>query len=334
MSSQTITVIGAGSWGTALASLLASNGHVVYLWGRNQEHIASMRRTRCNTRYLPGLMLPDNIIFETCLETALSKASGVLIATPSDVFRSTLQSIKPHLLSSTVLLWSCKGIERDSAKLLHQLIDEELAPHQASAIISGPTFAKEIVQGLPAAVTVASLNTSVAETAAGWFHSDNFRAYTSVDVVGVEVGGALKNVYAIAAGIADGLGFGANSRSALITRGLAELMRLGVAMGGCRETFMGLAGMGDLVLTCTDDQSRNRRMGLAIARGLTVAEAKEEIGQAVEGIKSTQEAWRLAARHQVSMPIVEQVYKVIYDDKCPRDAVKDLLNRHPKFEMH
>jgi glycerol-3-phosphate dehydrogenase (NAD(P)+) len=255
-----------------------------------------------------------------------------LLVVPSHAFRDTLRQIAPLLKPHTRIAWATKGLEPGSRHLLHQVIAEELGPEQACAVISGPTFAKEVAKGLPTAVTVASANEGTAAYFAACLHGATFRAYTASDVVGVELGGACKNVLAIAAGIADGLGFGANTRAALITRGLAELMRLGVHLGGNAETFMGLAGLGDLVLTCTDDQSRNRRVGLAIGRGNTLEEAVASIGQAVEGVKSAPEIHRLAQSQGVEMPITEQVYRVLYEGVPAQQAVETLLQREQKPE--
>ena len=231
-----------------------------------------------------------------------------------------------------MLVWACKGVEAGSGRLLHEVLAERVPCVRQSAVLSGPSFAAELAGNLPTATTIASMDSAVATRVAGWFHGENFRAYTTDDVVGVEVGGALKNVFAIAAGISDGLGFGANSRAALITRGLAELMRLGVAMGARQETLIGLSGMGDLVLTCTDDKSRNRRFGLHLAAGDSVDEALTRIGQVVEGVRTAEEAQRMAAHYQVEMPIVEQVFAVIHEGKSPLDAVRELLSRSPKKE--
>ena len=328
-----IAVLGAGSWGTALAAHLARSGRDARLWGRDTAALTAMAASGENARYLPGLALPAALRYCTDFDESLDGADAALLATPSQTFREQLRRLAPRLRAGLVLIWACKGLEVGTGKLLHELIDEEVGAGSASAIVSGPSFAAELLRGLPTATTVAAAEPGTAERVANWLHGNNFRAYSSDDVIGVEVGGALKNVLAIAAGAADGLGFGANARAALITRGLAELMRLGVALGGRRETFMGLAGMGDLVLTCTDDQSRNRRMGLALARGLSVDEARAEIGQAVEGVVAAGEAMRLAARCGVEMPIAEQVHAVLNAGKHPRDAVRDLLDRDPKPEL-
>ncbi|MFO7603818.1 MAG: NAD(P)H-dependent glycerol-3-phosphate dehydrogenase [Gammaproteobacteria bacterium] len=333
LSTHPIAVLGAGSWGTALAILLARNGYPVHLWAHHAAHAEDMIDTRHNARYLPGIHFPELLQVSADLAEAVSQASDILVVVPSHAFRQTLQQIKPLLNAEQRLVWATKGFEHGSCKLLHQVAHEELDDLMPMAVISGPTFAKEVASGLPGAVTVASKNPDFATEVAAMLHSERFRAYTSDDVVGVEVGGAVKNALAIAAGIADGLGFGANTRAALITRGLAEVMRLGVALGGQRETFMGLAGLGDLVLTCTDDQSRNRRLGLALGRGENQAQAKEVIGQVVEGVITAQEVHTLAQRQGVEMPIVEQVYRVLYENESPRGAVDALLGRDIKPEL-
>ncbi|MEM7206635.1 MAG: NAD(P)H-dependent glycerol-3-phosphate dehydrogenase [Pseudomonadota bacterium] len=327
-----IGVLGAGSWGTALACHLTGNGHDVKLWGRDATQIATLQRERVNARYLPDTRIPDSLQCESDFSACVANTDALLVATPSGAFAQTLNNIVDSGADQTPVIWACKGLEKGSGRQLEPVAREILGDDLPLAVISGPTFAKELMQGLPTAITVASRDTVFAERVARWLHSETFRAYSSDDVVGVETGGALKNVLAIAAGISDGLGFGANARAALITRGLAELMRLGVAMGGRAETFMGLAGMGDLVLTCTDNLSRNRRMGLALARGLSVSDAQEEIGQAVEGVGTAREAVRLAEQFNVEMPIAEQVFAVLYEGKLPRNAVRDLLGRGQRAE--
>ncbi len=328
-----IAVLGAGAWGTALAVHLGRNGFPVRLWAHRPEHIAQMSAERCNTRSLPGVDFPAGLQPESNLAVALENCSLVLLVVPSQVFRETLNAIKPYLDPKQRLAWGTKGMERGSNKLLHQLVSEELGENVDTACISGPTFAAEVGRGLPGAVTVASRNSAFATEVAEILCNPHFRAYTSDDIVGVELGGALKNVLAIAAGIADGLGFGANTRAALITRGLHELMRLGKTLGGQAETFMGLAGLGDLILTCTDNQSRNRRFGLAIGKGENMDKAINDIGQVVEGVHSAAEAWALAQQHHIDMPIAGQVYKVLYENEDPHDAVRDLLDRDVKPEI-
>ena len=318
-------MLGAGSWGTALAIQFARAGHPATLWGRNERTIADMARARCNSRYLPEARFPDGLEVTADLGAAVAAAEDVLIAVPSHGFRATVEALAP--LRVRRLCWATKGFELETGLLPYQIVAETFAEQIPTAVLSGPTFAREVAAGLPSAMTIASTDERYARHLAESISTDTFRAYRSSDVVGVEVGGATKNVYAIGAGISDGLGFGANTRIALIARGLVEIMRLGLALGGRQETFMGLAGMGDLVLTCTDDQSRNRRFGLALARGASVEQALASIGQVVEGYHGARAVFGVAQRHGVEMPIVEQVYKVLYEDTDPRAAVTALMRR-------
>lgn len=327
VNSKAIAVLGAGSWGTALAIHLAHSDLDVTLWGNEPDHIDLLIRDKKNQQFLPDIKLPDNLKLNSDLTEVLSDARLLLLVIPSYAFRSFLSKASALIKEHHSIIWASKGLEEGTAKLLHQVISEEVPQCKNLAVISGPTFAKEVANDLPTAITIASSPDDFAVEVSGYMHSRNFRVYTSDDVVGVELGGALKNVLAIAAGIADGLGYGANTRAALITRGLAEIMRLGDVMGGQRETFMGLAGMGDLVLTCTDDQSRNRRMGLLLAQGKKHDAIRQEIGQEVEGVRTAREAKRLIDRHNIELPIFEQVYKVLYEDVAPKDAVKELLGR-------
>lgn len=327
-----ILVLGSGSWGSALAILLARNGHDVRLWGRDGAHLAEMARQRCNARYLPGIPFPPGLALAHDLHESLRACRELLVAVPSHAFRATLEAVAPALRADARIAWATKGLEAGSHKLLHQVVLETLGARPA-AVISGPTFALEVARGLPTAVTVASKDADFAAQFAAWLHGDSFRAYTSDDVAGVEVGGATKNVLAIAAGIIDGLGFGANTRAALIARGLAEMMRLGVALGGRRETFMGLTGLGDLVLTCTDNQSRNRRFGVALGQGQTLAQAQAGIHQVIEGIQTAREVRELARELGVDMPITEQVYRVLHEGCPPTVAVRALLDREQKAEL-
>lgn len=328
-----IAVLGAGAWGTALAAALARNAVGVTLWGRDAAVLQGIAERRTNERYLDGITLPAGIDTGTDLDAAVAGADALVFATPSYTFRGVLRALAPQLAAGTPFIWACKGLEPDSHRLIHEIVAEELDAPPAHGVISGPSFAREVAAGQPTALTLASADAAFAARAVEWFHGGGLRAYSNPDVVGVELGGALKNVFAIACGVADGLGFGANARAAVITRGLAELMRLGARMGCERETFMGLAGVGDLVLTCTDDQSRNRRFGLALARGLSPDEACAEIGQAVEGLRTAHAARELAKEHGVEMPIVAQVDAVLHGGLEPRSAVRALLERDPKEEV-
>ncbi len=325
-------VLGAGAWGTALAALLAANGQPTRLWGRNEAHLQEMADSGINSHYLPDIKLPKALQFEADLAIAAAACQDLLLVVPSHAFRQTLEAVEPFISPETRLIWASKGFEPKTGRLLHQIVEDVMGETRAMAVITGPTFALEVAKGLPTALTVASKDQDFASEIAARLHNDTFRAYTSTDVVGVEVGGAVKNILAIAAGIADGLGFGANARAALITRGLSEVMRLGEALGGHKETLMGLAGMGDLVLTCTDDQSRNRRFGLALGRGESIADARASIKQVVEGIDATREAHHLANTLGIDMPITEQVYQVLFNNCSPRKAVHHLLTRVQKAE--
>ena len=327
-----MTVLGAGSWGTALAMLLARNGCRVVLWGRDPAHCEQMQIQRSNERYLPGEAFPAGLEIATDLEIAVRSAETILIAVPSHGFAGITHTVAGYRIDGKRLCWATKGFEPGTGRLLHEVMFSEVGGKVDLAVLSGPTFASEIARGLPAAITIGSHSREFAALLAERFRNERFRVYTSDDLVGVQVGGGVKNVLALAAGIADGLGFGANTRAALITRGMAELIRLGVGLGGKQETFMGLAGLGDLILTCTDDQSRNRRAGLILGRGGSLDEAREEIGQVIEGVGAAREVARLAARIGVEMPITEQVEQVLYAGRSPEQAVKALLTRAAKPE--
>lgn len=327
-----VAVLGAGSWGTALAVHLCRNGHRVRLWGHDPAEIGALLHDGENKRYLPGFALSDGILPTTDLNAALDGASDCLVVVPSHAFEEVIGRLRDRLANGVGLAWATKGLNFRRGTLLHHAAKAAL-PDRPLAVVSGPSFAAEVARGLPTAVTVASEDAGLACRWARLLHGGRFRAYTSPDLVGVQLCGAAKNVLAIATGIADGLGFGANARAALITRGLAEMSRLGASLGGRAETFMGLAGVGDLVLTCTDDQSRNRRMGLALARGLGIDEAKAEIGQEVEGVITAGAVVSLAAAAGVEMPISEQIHEVLHAGLAPQQAAENLLEREPKAEL-
>jgi len=327
-----VAVLGAGSWGTALAIQFARSGRPTRLWGRDRRQLEEMARERCNSRYLPGSPFPESLEVVPDLHAALDGALDVLVAVPSHAFRDVLRQIAPHLQPTTRVAWATKGFELDTGLLPHQVAREVLGPGRAIAVLSGPTFAREVGAGLPTAMTIASPDAAFAKALAEGLSSANFRAYTSTDIVGVEVGGAVKNVLAVGAGLSDGLGFGANTRVALITRGLVEMTRLGVALGAQRETFMGLAGLGDVVLTCTDDQSRNRRFGLLLAAGRTPDQALAEIGQAVEGYPAARAVHAVAERENVEMPICQAIYSVLYEGRPAQEVVHGLMTRPIKAE--
>ncbi len=328
---QRFALLGAGSWGTALGILLARHGHQVRLWGHEPDALRKLQQQRENRQYLPGIPFPPGLEPVVELESALEGAQELLLVVPSHAFVEVLERVTQAGIRPSSLSWATKGLEPGRRRLLHEAAGA-CFPEASLAVISGPTFAMEVAKGLPTAVTVASPDAGHARRLAAALHGDTFRAYTSSDIVGVQVGGAAKNVMAIAAGISDGLGFGANARAALITRGLAEITRLGLALGGHRDTFMGLAGLGDLVLTCTDDQSRNRRMGLALAQGETVESARLRIGQEVEGVAAARDFHRKAQELGVEMPITRAVHEVLYEGLEPAAAVRELLARHPREE--
>jgi len=328
--SDTIAVLGAGSWGTALAIELAAYQPVV-LWAHTAEEVETLNRDRENRRYLPGIHFPQHLQVSGQLEDAITRAQEILVVVPSHAFAAVCGQIAQVAPDTPSLSWATKGFDPATGGLLSEVAGRIL-PHTSLAVLSGPTFAGEVARGLPTAITVASASTDHATRVAGYLGSENFRAYTSEDMIGVQTGGACKNVMAIAAGISDGLGFGANARAALITRGLSEITRLGLRLGGQMDTFMGLAGLGDLVLTCTDNQSRNRRMGLALAAGKTVAQAREEIGQEVEGVNTAREVWSRAQELDIDMPITEQTHRVLFEGLDPRQAVHNLLARRQRAE--
>ena len=327
-------MLGAGSWGTALAIQCARAGNSVRLWGRAAAQRASMQRSRINQRYLPQGPFPDSLQVAADLASALAGADDVLIAVPSHAFRELLTAIRDLLTAGQRLCWATKGFEISSGRLPDEVAREVLGTGRSTAVLSGPTFAREVGAGLPTAMTIASRDADYAEQLAHDFSTPVFRAYTSTDIVGVEVGGAVKNVLAIGAGLSDGLGFGANSRIALITRGLVEMTRLGVTLGAQRETFMGLAGLGDLVLTCTDDQSRNRRFGLLLAKGVGREAALDEIGQIVEGYGAARALQQVAQRERVTMPICAGIHAVLYAGLPADEVVRGLMMRpiRPEFD--
>ncbi|WP_410012727.1 NAD(P)H-dependent glycerol-3-phosphate dehydrogenase [Sodalis sp. C49] len=326
-------VIGAGSYGTALAITLARNGHEVVLWGHDPQHIQALQAARCNQAFLPDVPFPPSLRLESDLSLALAAGRDVLIVVPSHVFGSVLTQLKPHLRPDARVVWATKGLETETGRLLADVARDVLGDAIPLAVISGPTFAKELAAGLPTAIALAATDAVFSADLQNLLHcGKSFRVYGNPDFIGVQLGGAVKNVIAIGAGMSDGIGFGANARTALITRGLAEMTRLGTALGADPSTFMGMAGLGDLVLTCTDNQSRNRRFGMLLGQGIDVQSAQDTIGQVVEGYRNTKEVLALAGRAGVEMPITEQIYQVLYRDKNAREAALTLLGRAQKDE--
>ena len=332
MASKKIGILGAGSWGTALAIQAARSGGEVLLWGHQQAHIEILAHDRENKHYLPGAVFPPSLSVTADLGAVARYSDILLIVVPSHAFNATLEHLKPFATDNIKIAWATKGFNPDDGSLMHELVTSHFSGRTPVAVLSGPTFAQEVAAQLPTAITIASPHDDFASELTHIFHSNRFRTYTSTDVIGVEVGGAVKNVMAIAAGIADGIGFGANTRAALITRGLTEIIRLGLRLGGHQDTFMGLTGLGDLVLTCTDDQSRNRRLGLALGRGQTLEYAMRAIGQEIEGVLAAKETFMLAQKYAIDMPISEQTYKVLYEGISPSAAVQNLLSRELKSE--
>jgi glycerol-3-phosphate dehydrogenase (NAD(P)+) len=328
-----MTVLGAGSYGTALAIAIARNGQRTVLWGHEPEHVAALDAARENQDFLPGVSFPESLELEADLATAVAQSDNLLVVVPSFAFADVMRQIKPMLSEQSRVAWATKGLEANTGHLLSEVAVEALGEQVSLAVISGPTFAKELAAGLPTAISASSSDADFVSYLAKVMHCErSFRVYTNNDIIGVQLGGAVKNVIAIGAGLADGLGFGANARTALITRGLREMTRLGKALGADAETFMGMAGLGDLVLTCTDNQSRNRRFGLALGKGKNKQQAEQEIGQVVEGFRNTKEVYLLAERVGVEMPIVEQIYQVLYENKSVQTAAMDLLARSQKDE--
>lgn len=329
---SSIAVVGAGSWGTALSILLAKNGQNVYLWDRDQSLLAEIAKARVNLRYLPEVKFPDNVVICFTLSELFAYASIILMVIPSHAFCEVLRTIKPFLKNDQHLVWATKGLEPVTGCFLHQVAERELQDLGPYAVLSGPSFAKEVALGLPTAVAVASKNLNFAEEVAKQFSCDYFSVYTTDDIIGVQLGGVIKNVLAVAVGIAEGVKFGANARAALITRGLAEMMQLGEALGAKRETLMGLAGCGDVILTCTDNQSRNRRFGLALGQGLTETQALHQIGQVVEAVYNIKQLCYLAEMHQIELPIAKQVFRIIQHEVSSREGLSVLFKRVPGSE--
>ena len=330
--SRRVAVLGSGSWGTALAALIARHGHAVTLWGRDPAQIAAINTQHENARYLPGVSLPEGLHATTDLAACLHAADLVLSVVPSHAFTESLAAVVRHRPAGAGVAWATKGFEPGSGRFLHEVASDLLGPGVPLAVVTGPSFAKEVAMGLPTAVTVHSDQEDFAKAVADVLHGPAFRAYTGNDMLGAELGGAMKNVLAVATGVADGMNLGLNARAGLITRGLNEMLRLNAALGGRAETLMGLAGVGDLVLTCTGDLSRNRRLGLALGRGQSIADAVASIGQVVESVQTVDEVLRLAGRHGIELPISELVGDVLHARITPAEGLQRLLAREQKPE--
>lgn len=320
-----IAVLGAGSWGTALALVLARNGHSVYLWAKNLSHIEAMQRERQNKQYLAGVEFPVNLKVEAQLATVLQHIDEILIATPSHAFQEIITRIKPYLKAGQGISWATKGLD-PSARFLDEVV-RDITGDRPMALLTGPSFAREVAENLPTAVVVASNNADYGRTIQALFQASCFRVYRSEDLIGAEIGGAVKNVLALAVGMAEGLGFHTNTKAALMTRGLAEMMRLGEALGAKRETLTGLSGLGDLILTCSDPQSRNLRFGRLLGEGMNKTEACQKIGQVVESIGTTEIICKLARQYSINMPISEAVYSILYENISIKAIIKALISR-------
>lgn len=332
MNYSSVAVLGAGSWGTALSLELNSKGHRINLWMRRKEQLDEIIKTKNNGKYLPGVDIATSVNLTIDIIEAIKDTDMILLTVPTQKVREVIKSIKLYIKPQQVIVNAAKGIEQNSHLRISQIIEEEL-PQQPYAVISGPSHAEEVARKMPTTVVIASKEREIAEFVQDMFISSAFRVYTNPDVAGVELGGALKNVIAFGAGIADGLGFGDNARAALMTRGIREIARLGKAMGADLATFAGLSGIGDLIVTCTSMHSRNRRAGILIGKGKSLEETLKEIGMVVEGITTTKVAYELAQEYNIEMPITEEIYNVLYKDTDPRDAVTNLMTRSKKHEM-
>ncbi|QUH20927.1 NAD(P)H-dependent glycerol-3-phosphate dehydrogenase [Alkaliphilus sp. B6464] len=332
MSYSKIAVLGAGSWGTALGMVLCSKGHEVNLWMRNEEQYKDMIKTGKNNKYLPNVVLPSNLNLYIDLEKAVLDADAILISVSSQSVREILKNIKPYLKGNEVIINASKGLEKDTHLRISQVACDEL-PNNPFVVLSGPSHAEEVSKNIPTTVVVASKDKSTAEFVQDLFITPSFRVYTNPDVIGVELGGSLKNVIAFGAGIADGLGFGDNARAALITRGISEITRLGKAMGANISTFAGLSGIGDLIVTCTSMHSRNRRAGILIGEGKGLEETLKKIGMVVEGITTTKVAYELAQQYNIEMPITSEIYSILYSNNNAKDAVSNLMCRNRTHEI-
>ncbi len=330
-----IAVIGAGSWGTALALLLGKKGHTVHIWGHRPEHVNSIEQERQNNKYLPGFLFPDNIYPTADISKAVSHAAIICMVVPSHGYRQVFEQVLKSASNESVFVSATKGIENTSLNTMTQVMEQCAASHERqieTAVLSGPSFAREVAAEVPTAITIGCKKSAIADELQDVFSNDNFRVYTSSDIIGLELSASLKNIIAIAAGICDGLEFGSNARAALITRGLAEMTRFGVHYGADKETFYGLSGLGDLVLTCTGALSRNRKVGIDLGKGKKLADILKDMTMVAEGVKTTKSVFYMVKKNGIEMPILEQVYKILYEGKNCLLAVKDLLGRALKPE--
>jgi glycerol-3-phosphate dehydrogenase (NAD(P)+) len=328
-----ISIIGAGSWGTALSIMLGKKGHSIKLWDRNEELLNELQKVRENIKYLPGVVIPETVKISADIKQCIDSSDMIVMGVPSHVVREICRNIKSSIINSQTIVSIAKGIENNTYLRMSQVIEEEL-PWNDICVLSGPSHAEEVSRDIPTAVVVSSRKKSAAEYVQDVFITPKFRVYTNPDIIGVELGGAIKNIIALAAGISDGLGYGDNTKSALMTRGIMEMTRLGVAMGADTYTFAGLSGIGDLIVTCTSMHSRNRRAGILIGQGKSVDEAISEVKMVVEGVKTTKAAYELSQKYDVEMPITEKLYEVLFNCKNPKYAVSELMMREKTMEAH
>jgi glycerol-3-phosphate dehydrogenase (NAD(P)+) len=332
MKTKNISIIGDGGWGTTLAMLLSGKGHNVTLWGAFPEYVETVKAKRVNAKFLPGVKIPHEVNITSSLNEAIEDKDMIVLAVPSQYMRSVLTRLTPYKLSGKVFVSVTKGIENRTLKRMSEIVYELLGQSTEICVLSGPSIAHEVAQGSPATLVASSGNSALAKEVQDVFITDRFRVYTNSDIVGVELGGSLKNIIAIAAGISDSLGFGTNAKAALLTRGLIEMARLGAAMGAKKDTFYGLSGLGDLTTTCISKYSRNHHFGEEIGKGRSLKEALKETEMVVEGVATTESAYELAKKHRVEMPIIGEIYKVLYENKDPKKGVHDLMTRSPREE--
>lgn len=330
---ETISIVGAGSWGTALSILLGKKGYNIKLWDRNKDHLADIEKSRENIRYLPGVLVPGNVMMCPDLAECVLGTDIIVIGVPSHAVRDMCRALQKHININQKLVSITKGIENGSYFRMSEVMEAEL-PGSDICVLSGPSHAEEVSRDIPTAIVASSRKREVAEYIQDIFITPKFRVYTNPDIVGVELGGAIKNIIALAAGVSDGLGFGDNTKALLMTRGITEMARLGVAMGADTFTFAGLSGIGDLIVTCTSMHSRNRRAGILIGQGKSVDEALGEIRMVVEGVKTTSAAYELAKKYNIEMPITEKLYDILFNNKEPKYAVSELMMREKTIEMH
>ncbi len=328
---RSISIIGDGGWGTTLAILLSGKGHNVTLWGAFPEYVETVKAKRVNAKFLPGVKIPHEVDITSSLNETIEDKDIIVLAVPSQYMRSVLTRLTPYKLSGKVFVSVTKGIENKTLKRMSEIVHELLGDMDI-CVLSGPSIAHEVAQGSPTTLVASSGNLELAKEIQDLFITDRFRVYTNSDVIGVELGGSLKNIIAIAAGISDSLGFGTNAKAALLTRGLVEMARLGVAMGAKKDTFYGLSGLGDLTTTCVNKYSRNHHLGEEIGKGKSLREALKETEMVVEGVATTESAYELAKKHKTQMPIISEIYKVLYENKDPKKGVHDLMTRSPREE--